>query len=293
MTWRKWRKWRARRENEMADEDLKGIGYAPLPDGGRLAYEVLRGPDEGPPILLHRPLGGTTALWGPFREALSGRFRVISFDPRGVGCSSEASPLTTTRSMAHDALALLDHLRVEEAHVFGLSLGGMAAMWIALDAPSRVAKLVLASTTDRGIAVTGTGVRRGLGFARCLAEPGHRVEACLARRILSRRFREERAAEVERIDELIRESPTSRANILKLAAAAARHDVRRRLTHIKSETLVLAAKDDPLLDILSQEALAARIPNATFDVISPSGHDMSLEQPVATAARVAQFILGS
>lgn len=277
----------------MSEHAARATGYAPLEDGGRLAYEVLRGASDGPPLLLLRPLGGTTALWGPFREALAGRFRVISFDPRGVGSSSDAKALTTTRSMAADALALLDHLRVEMADVFGLSLGGMAAMWLAIDAPSRVAKLILASTTDRGVSVTRAGARRGLGFARCLAKPEGAVEACLARRILSRRFREERPAEVARIDELIRESPTSRANIVKLAGAAARHDARADLAKIRCDTLVLAAKDDPLLDIASQEALARRIHRAIFDVISPSGHDMSLEQPVATAARVAQFILGS
>lgn len=98
---------------------------------------------------------------------------------------------------------------------------------------------------------------------------------------------------MRRIDALIHENPTSRANLIKLAAAAALHDARADLHRIKSPTLVLTAKDDPLLDIDSQWALSRRIPNASFDVISPSGHDMSLEQPVATAARVAEFLLGS
>jgi len=276
-----------------AEEPRRITGHAPLPDGGWLAYEVLRGSDDTRPLLLHRPLGGTTALWGPFREALSGRFRVISFDPRGVGHSSEARPLTTTLGMAEDALALLDHLGIESAHIFGLSLGGMVAMRIATIAPWRIDKLILASTTDRGITVSGAGARRGLSFARCFTKAGSHVEACIARRILSRRFHEERRDEVSRIDALIHETPTSRANLLKLVAAAARHNARADLHRIKSPTLVLAAKDDPLLDIESQFALAQRIPNAVFDVISPSGHDMSLEQPVATAARVAEFLLGS
>jgi 3-oxoadipate enol-lactonase len=277
----------------MTEGERRITGHAPLPDGGRLAFEVLRGSDDGPPLLLHRPLGGTTDLWGPFREALSGRFRVISFDPRGVGQSSDARPLTTTRGMAADALALLDHLGIESAHLFGLSLGGMVAMRIAALAPSRIAKLILASTTDRGISVSGAGARRGLSFARCFTKPGSHVEACIARRVLSRRFHEERGDEVRRIDALIHERPTSRANLLKLVAAAARHDARADLHRIKSPTLVLAAKDDPLMDLESQLALARRIPNAIFDIISPSGHDMSLEQPVATAARVAEFLLDS
>lgn len=266
-------------------------GFAPLPDGGRLAFQVKQGADDGPPILLHRPLGGTVAIWGAFLEALSGRFRVVAFDPRGVGRSSPASPLCTTAQMAADAVALLDHLGIEQAHVFGLSLGGMVAMRIALDAPSRVAKLVLASTTDRGIEISRTGLFRGLSFAACLARPADEVEACLAMRILSKRFRQERADEASRISEILRGEPSSRASLMKLVGAAARHDARAEIHRIRCPTLVLAAKDDPLLALPAEEALARRIPGATFDVISPSGHDMSLEQPVVTAARVTEFLL--
>jgi pimeloyl-ACP methyl ester carboxylesterase len=266
-------------------------GLAPLPDGGHLFYEVRRGSEEGPPLLLHRPLGGTTTLWGPFRDALCGRFRVISFDPRGVGKSSDPGPLHTTEQMAEDAIALLDHLKIQKAHVFGLSLGGMASMRIALRAPERIQKLVLASTSDRGLDVSAGGARRALAFASCLAKPAERIEYCLTKRILSDRFREERKDEVARIVAIVRAEPMSRANLLKLVAAAGRHDVREEIHRVERPTLVLAAKDDPLLDVASQEALAGRIPGAAFDVISPSGHDLSLEQPVATAARVTAFLL--
>ena len=92
--------------------------------------------------------------------------------------------------------------------------------------------------------------------------------------------------------EIVRGEPMSHANIVKLMAAAASHDARAEVSAIRCPTLVLAAKDDPLMDVHSQEALAGRIPGARFDVISPSGHDMSLEQPIATAARVTEFLHG-
>jgi len=272
--------------------DLEVNGIAELPGGRRLSYQIRRGSEDQPFVLLHRPLGGTTALWGPFREALSGRFRVLSFDPRGVGRSSDPGALHSTRRMAEDAVLLLDHLEIERAHIFGLSLGGMAAMRIAIDAPERVVKLVLASTTDRGIDASSGGLRRGLSFAACLARPAALVERCITMRILSGRFRRERADEVDRITSIVDSERMSRTNILKLIAAAAAHDARSDIHRLECPTLVLAAKDDPLLDVETQAALAARIRSAEFDVIGPSGHDMSLEQPVATAARVAAFLLG-
>ncbi|HEX6244901.1 MAG TPA: alpha/beta fold hydrolase, partial [Polyangiales bacterium] len=94
-----------------------------LEDGGHLAY---REHGDGPPILLLRPLGGSTQSWGRFADRLARRLRVISFDPRGAAGGSSRAPLrASTRDMARDARALLDHLGLARVHVYGISLGGM------------------------------------------------------------------------------------------------------------------------------------------------------------------------
>ncbi len=104
------------------------------------------------------------ALWGEFVTRLQDTFQVVSFDPRGVGLSSDVPRLYTTRAMARDGLALLDHLGIERAHVFGLSLGGMVASWLAIDAPTRVRSLALASTIPDPDANSWRGVLRALAF---------------------------------------------------------------------------------------------------------------------------------
>src|SRR5688572_26707767 len=158
-----------------------------LSDGGHLAYAE-RG--SGPPILLVRPLGGSMQSWGRFADTLARRLRVISFDPRGAAGASSRAPLrTSTRSMARDARELLDRLQLERVHIYGISLGGMVASWLAVDAPERVDRLVLASTLPSGWEVSSDALGRGVAVARCMLKPAREAEACMALRILSQQFR--------------------------------------------------------------------------------------------------------
>ena len=72
--------------------------------------------------------------------------RVIIMDYRGTGQSGKPSIPYTTQMFADDAMALLDHLEASEAVVCGHSMGGRVAQLMALDHPSRIKALILAST---------------------------------------------------------------------------------------------------------------------------------------------------
>jgi 3-oxoadipate enol-lactonase len=268
----------------------KRVRGVDLPDGGRIAVAV-RG--KGPPVLLLRPLGGSLVSWGPFADALARRCRVIAFDPRGAGDSSPPPLGTTTRSMAVDALAVLDALAIERAHVYGLSLGGMVASWVAIDAPGRVARLVLASTPVRGSMLPAGGWRRALELARCLVRPARDAEACLAVAILSNGFRARRPDEVARIAERARARPASHRGLLTLLAAAAWHDVAARIGDVAADTLVLAGADDVLVRPEAQRALATRLPRARAAVVAAAGHDVSAEAPACVAEHVLGHVLGA
>ena len=271
--------------------DDREEGFAKLPDGGQIAYEI-HGPEHGGiPVLLIRPLGGTMALWGPFRALLAEELRVISFDFRGSGHSSADPAWVSTRGLARDALQILAHLGVARAHVFGVSLGGMAATWLAILAPARVAKLCIASAPARGLSLTRAGLRRDLAMAACFARSGDEVEAALVDRILSRAFREAHPDEVRRIENVVRAEPASRTALVKHAVAGVLHDARRELRRIQAPTLVLAGENDTLLGTEPARALSKAIPRATFEIIADAGHALTLEKPIVTATRVARFLL--
>jgi 3-oxoadipate enol-lactonase len=77
---------------------------------------------------------------------------------------------------------------------------------------------------------------------------------------------------------------------LRHALAAIRHDARSVLGRIEAPTLVLAGDEDGMLGVEAPQELARGIPNATFETIREAGHDVTLEQPSVTAARVALFL---
>jgi 3-oxoadipate enol-lactonase len=266
-------------------------GLTKLADGGEIAYEICGQEHVGTPVMLICPLGGSMGLWGTFRDLLSRDLRVISFDLRGTGRSSPDPAWVSTRGLARDSLQVLTDLRVPRAHVFGLSLGGMTATWLAILSPARVAKLCLASAPARGLELSRAGLRRELALAACFARPIDEVEATLVDRVLSRRFREAHPAEARRIERPLRAEPASRVALLKHALAGVLHDARRELRNIQAPTLVLAGDNDTLLGTEAPRALSDAIPRATFEIIADSGHDVTLEQPLATATRVSQFFL--
>ena len=86
------------------------------------------GPADAPVVLLSNSLGATRGMWDPQVPALAERFRVISYDSRGHGESPSPEGPWSLDDLVDDALALLDEVRAERAHLVGVSLGGMTAM---------------------------------------------------------------------------------------------------------------------------------------------------------------------
>jgi len=113
----------------------------------RIAWER-RG--EGEPLLLIHGLGYARWGWEPVVEPLARSFEVILFDNRGIGESDAPPGPYTAAELAADAAQVLDEAGVQRAHVLGTSLGGMVAQELALAAPERVERLVLACTTAGG-----------------------------------------------------------------------------------------------------------------------------------------------
>ena len=241
-----------------------------------LEHEILGDVRARVPLLLLRPLAGRIALWGEFRDELALTRPVIA-------CEARAPSLpTSTRSMARDAGSLLDHLGVRAAHVFGLSLGGMVATWLAIDRPALVRGVVLASAPMRGLDATPR-----LDFVPPLVR---RDRAGIAERVLSARFRREHPAQTREILGQIRVDGTALRTMLLHAGAAALHDTTRVLARLRAPTLCLAGSLDDLISPQAIARFARLLPNARFELIPGVGHDLSLEAPRELAHRVTRFL---
>src|SRR5690348_1221505 len=104
------------------------------------------GPPGAPPLLLVHSLGTSLHVWDGQLPALSRSFRVIRLDLRGHGLSGVTPGPYRIEGMARDCLGVMDALGLGQAHIAGLSIGGMIAQSLAVQAPDRVASLILCDT---------------------------------------------------------------------------------------------------------------------------------------------------
>jgi len=131
--------------------------YAATDDGARLYYEetgahptkssdFVGTPGVGAPILLIHEFAGDCRSWEPQVRRFSRTHRCITYNARGYPPSdvpTEPERYSQQRAVA-DALAVLDHLGIERAHVVGLSMGGFCALHFGLSHPARALSLVVA-----------------------------------------------------------------------------------------------------------------------------------------------------
>ena len=101
---------------------------------------------SGDPLLLVSGLGGVAAYWKPNLPALSAMYRTIVHDHRGTGQSSHSKIKYTVDQMSDDVVRLMDHLKIERAHMVGHSTGGAIGQTIAAKHPQRLSSLVLYAT---------------------------------------------------------------------------------------------------------------------------------------------------
>jgi 3-oxoadipate enol-lactonase len=250
----------------------------------RIAWESQ---GEGRPVLLIQGLGYTRSGWGPARELLAQRYRVLSFDNRGIGESDVPPGPYTVTQLAGDAVAVLDDAGVERAHVVGASLGGMVAQQVALTSPRRVDRLVLACTTPGGAgSYPMPEVTQRLFFESAKLEP-----AVAMRRFIVNALAPDPPPAL--VDELYAHRlayPPDGNGWSAQAAAGATWDALRRVGRIAAPTLVVTGTADNVVDYRNSELLAARIPGARLELVEGAGHMFFWERPEEFVRIVAGFL---
>ncbi|MFT5530132.1 MAG: 3-oxoadipate enol-lactonase [Candidatus Poriferisodalaceae bacterium] len=102
--------------------------------------------DTRPVVVLTHGAGGTHAVWYQQIPALGAQFRVLTWDSRGFGNSTNINETPTAAAAAADLTVVLDHLAVDRAHLIGQSMGGWHITAFALAHPGRVLSLTYADT---------------------------------------------------------------------------------------------------------------------------------------------------
>ena len=264
-------------------------------DGIEIAYETFGDPAD-PTLLLIMGLGMQMLGWD---EELCGMlaergFQVVRFDNRDAGRSTlfEGGPRAdvmaaaggdfssksyTLDEMAGDCAALLDHLRVDSAHVVGASQGGMIGQALAIGHPERVLSFtsIMSTTGDRSL-----GQPHPEAIPILLERPpadrdGFAEFVVRAWRVIgSRGFEADEEALRARgrasFDRGIHPPGTAR----QLVAILASGDRTERLRELEVPALVIHGTEDPLIDVSGGRATAAAIPGAELVLIEGMGHDL-------------------
>lgn len=240
----------------------------------------------GPPVLLLHGFTGDSTSWRSLASTLEGEFTVLNVDLPGHGRSG--APTHPARyhllRLATDLTRALDELGHERTAVLGYSLGGRAALRLALEFPGRVSALILESTSP-GIRDSHEREARAVEDAR-LADAIERdgVSAFVERWEQLPLWESQRslADSVRRMlrDQRLRGNPVGLANSLRGAGAGVTEPVHEKLDSIGCPTLLVAGELDSRYVIHSRE-MASVLSDAEVETVPFAGHTVHLEQPEA------------
>jgi 3-oxoadipate enol-lactonase len=232
-------------------------------------YEVT---GDGPPLVLTGSIGSSLAMWEPQLPALADRFRVVRVDHRGHGRSPVPAGPYTIADLGADLLAVLDDLGERTASLCGLSLGGMAGMWVAVHAPERVSALALLATSaylgpalwEQRIAAVEAG-----GMAAI-------VDGAMSRWFTAD-FRARHPDQVERFAAMLTATPPE--GYVRCCAAIRDMDQRADVPMITAPTLIMVGADDVATPPAHARDLAGRIAGARLEEVPDAAHLLNVERP--------------
>lgn len=230
------------------------------------------GPEDASLLLMVSSLGTTLEMWDPQVPALSERFRLLRPDTRGHGGSPVPPAPYSIDDLGRDVLALLDRLELGRVSYCGLSIGGMIGMWLASEAPERVERLALCSTSallgpkemwDQRIE---TVREQGVGAL---------VDSVIGNWFTSPFF-ETGGEEVEQTRRMLASTPAE--GYVGCCVAVRDMDLRSRLGDIRAPTLIISAEGDSSTPPEHGAFIHDSIPGSRFEVIPQAAHLANIER---------------
>jgi len=252
-------------------------------NGIDIHYEIS---GNGPVVMFAHSLGSDLSIWEAQKSALAGRRTMLAYDIRGHGQTEATAGAYDFDLLAADAVALLDALMIERASFVGISLGGMIGQALALAAPQRLEKLVLADTVCRyppeaqaawperirQIESTGLGPLVAPTLERWFTAP----------------YRAAHPEVVARIGAIIRATPL--AGYVGCCHAIAALDFAMQLKALNMPTMVMVGDSDPGVPLLLAQELADAIHSARLEIIASAAHLSNIEQAAAFNQLLLEFL---
>ena len=226
-------------------------------------------------------------------------FRVIRLDNRDIGLSQDMAHLPapnlmwfmlqqklgfqpqapySIQDMANDALGVLDHLQINQAHLVGVSMGGMIGQRICIGSPQRALSLtsIMSSSGAKGLPGPTPDMRRVLFTppAKAGTQAAHQHALRFVQALAGPGFAHPEGSQQQLVNDSLKRSSRPMGAYRQMLAAMADRERAGLLTRITTPTLVIHGKADPLVPYACGEDTARRIPNAKMHGIEGMGHDM-------------------
>jgi len=251
-------------------------------------YRNERGPTSGLPVVFIHGFPFSHAMWLPQLEAASASFRAIAYDLRGFGASRADLSYFSIEGHVDDLVGLLDELRVPQAILVGLSMGGYIALRALERNPERILGAVLADTRAEADS-NEMKIKRAGQMKQILQEglAGFAENQCRA--VFTTENLEKKSEIVRGIRDVILQTPLATV-AGHLSALAARTDTTAALPKIQVPTLILVGEKDTLTPPEAARAMHENIPGSRLEILPHAAHLSNLENPEAFNRHLLQFL---
>jgi 3-oxoadipate enol-lactonase len=248
-----------------------------------IAYRV-DGAHDGPALVFSNSLGTDHRLWDRQMPAVEGHFRVVRYAACGHGVSDLLRGPVTIERLGQDLIAVLDHLDVERAVVCGCSLGGVIALWLAVNRPERLTGVVLANTGAK----VGTNESWDARIAAVRAGGTVAVRDQVLRRFLTPEFRARDPETTGLIAEMV--EATSDEGYIAACEALRATDLRADASRVRVPVLIVGSERDQSTPPELSRELHASIEGSELVMIADAAHLSNVEQPAVFNAALLTFL---
>jgi 3-oxoadipate enol-lactonase len=229
-----------------------------IKSGEARIHYALEGQRGTPVLVFSNSLGTNYSMWDPQAAELRKKLRVLRYDTRGHGQSSLTPGPYSIEQLGRDVLALLDALDLNRIHFCGLSMGGMIGMWLGVNAPERLDKLVLCNTAAK----IGSSEVWNARIEAVQKNGMKSVASAVIERWFSPAFREKAPATISTTLKMLEEANPE--GYAACCAAVRDFDFREQLNRIRMPALVIAGAHDPATPPADGRFLADQIPGARY-----------------------------
>ncbi len=247
-------------------------------------YYTLDGDPDQPVLLLSNSLGTSLEMWQPQVADLCRHFRLLRYDTRGHGWSAVTPGPYSIAQLGGDVVGLLDHLGIARAHVCGLSMGGITAMWLALHHAQRVHGLVLSNTA----AYIGPPENWSARAAAVQRDGVASIAAAVVARWLTPAYAQAQPQQVAGLVAML--GATSSDGYAANCLAVRDSDLRAEVARIAAPTLVISGSGDLPTPPADGQFLHRQIRGSRYLELD-AAHLSNQQQPQRFSRAVTAFLL--